>query len=194
MTETISIEHNVPAILTFGRKILQIFPEIPSSRKEFQYDFHIDHSNNPDSSNDNIINFLTKNLGFTQEQVKNYVIVHKNLKPKGLSWHIDDCQMVKFNKDKVPKYNLDQYILLENTGDKLVYLYFNTPTKKLPKFTILFYSSTHGVDFEGGILKLADGTEIIPVKNHGFVVDSREAHMVTRVKKGIRTVSVVKIY
>jgi hypothetical protein len=84
--------------------------------------------------------------------------------------------------------------LLENMGEKCVYLYFNTPTKKLPKFTILFYSSTHGVDFEGGTLKLADGTEIIPKRNNGFVVDSREAHMVTRITKGVRNVSVVKIY
>jgi len=188
------IERNVPAILTYGRKILEMFPEIPSSRKHFQYDFHINHSDNPDSSNDNIRDFIVKNLGFTQVQAENCVIVHKNLKPEGLSWHIDDCQLVKFKKDKVPTYNLDQYILLENTGEKLVYLYFNTPTKELPKFTILFYSSTHGVDFEGGTLKLADGTEILSVKNHGFVVDSREAHMVTRITKGVRNVSVVKIY
>ena len=72
-------------------------------------------------------------------------------------------------------------------------MYFNTPTKKLPKFTILFYSSTYQVDFEGGILNLADGTQVVPVKNHGFVLDSREAHMVTRVTKGIRNVTVVKI-
>ena len=89
---------------------------------------------------------------------------------------------------------MEQYILLDNTGDKLVYLYFNTPTKKLPKFTVLFYSSTHQIDFEGGILNLADGTQVIPVKNHGFILDSRESHMVTRVTKGIRNVTVVKIY
>jgi hypothetical protein len=187
-------KRNVPIVLTYGRKILEMFPEIPSSRKHFQYDFHIPHSDNPDTSNDNIRDFLVKNLGFTVEQAKNCVIIHKNLKPEGLSWHIDDCQLVKFKKDKVPVYNLDQYILLENMGEKCVYLYFNTPTKKLPKFTILFYSSTHGVDFEGGILTLADKTEIIPKKNTGFVVDSREAHMVTRITKGVRNVSVVKIY
>jgi len=187
-------KRNVPIVLTYGRKILKMFPEIPSSRKHFQYDFYISHSDNPDTSNDNIKDFLVKNLGFTIEQAENCVIVHKNLNPEGLSWHIDDCQLVKFKKDKTPKYNLDQYILLENTGEKFVYLYFNTPTKKLPKFTILFYSSTIGVDFEGGTLKLADGTEILSVKNHGFVVDSREAHMVTRITKGVRNVSVVKIY
>jgi hypothetical protein len=187
------IERNVPAILTYGRKILEMFPNIVSSRKSFEFDFDIDYSGNSDDSNKNIRDFV-KNLGFTQEESDNAVIVHKNIKPEGLSWHIDDCQLVKYKKDKEPTYNLEQYILLDNTGDKLVYLYFNTPTKKLPKFTILFYSSTHQVDFEGGILNLADGTQVIPVKNHGFILDSRESHMVTRITKGIRNVTVVKIY
>jgi len=188
-----TLERNVPAILTYGRKILEMFPEIISSRKSFEFDFDIDRSGNPDNSNDNIRNFV-KNLGFTQEEADNALIIHKNIKPEGLSWHIDDCQLVKFKKGKEPIYNIDQYIMLDNTGDKLVYLYFNTPTKKLPKFTILFYSSTYQVDFEGGILNLADGTQVVPVKNHGFVLDSREVHMVTRVTKGIRNVTVVKIY
>lgn len=188
-----TLERNVPAILTYGRKILEMFPEIISSRKSFEFDFIINYCDNPEDSNENIRNFV-KNLGFTQEEADNAIIIHKNIKPEGLSWHIDDCQLVKFKKGKEPIYNIDQYILLDNTGDKLVYLYFNTPTKKLPKFTILFYSSTYQVDFEGGILNLADGTQVIPVKNHGFVLDSREAHMVTRVTKGIRNVTVVKIY
>lgn len=187
------IERNIPVILTYGRKVLEMFPNIVSSRKSFEFNFDIDHSDNPDNSNGNIRQFV-KNLGFTQEESDNAVIVHKNIKPEGLSWHIDDCQLVKYKKGKEPIYNLDQYILLDNIGDKLVYLYFNTPTKKLPKFTILFYSSTYQVDFEGGILNLADGTKVVPVKNHGFVLDSKEAHMVTRVTKGIRNVTVVKIY
>lgn len=190
---SIHIERNVPAILTYGRKILEMFPNIVSSRKSFEFDFDIDHFGNPDDSNKNIRDFV-KNLGFSQEESDNAVIVHKSIKPEGLSWHIDDCQLVKYKKNKEPIYNLDQYILLDNTGDKLVYLYFNTPTKKLPKFTILFYSSTYQTDFEGGILNLADGTHVIPIKKHGFVLDSREAHMVTRVTKGIRNTTVIKIY
>lgn len=185
---------NVSTILTFGKKILELFPEIKSYRKMFEYDFDINHNVNPDESNDNIRLFLVRNLGFTEEQSKNAVIIHKNIKPEGLAWHIDDCQLVKYKKDNKPVYNLEQYILLESVGKKLVYLYFNTPIKKLPKFTILFYSSTYGVDFDGGILTLADGTQIKANRNHGFIVDSREAHMVTNVTKGIRNVTVVKIY
>jgi hypothetical protein len=189
-----NVERNVPLILTFGKKILELFPEIKSSRKMFEYNFNINHFENPDESNENIRLFLVRNLGFTEEQSINAIIIHKNIKPVGLTWHIDDCQLVKYKKDKKPVYNLDQYILLDTDGEKLVYLYFNTPTKKLPKFTILFYSSTYGIDFDGGILTLADGTQIKSKKNYGFIVDSREAHMVTRITKGIRNVSVVKIY
>ena len=187
------IERNVPAILTYGRKILKMFPDIISSRKYFEFNFDINHSGNPNDSNFNIREFI-KNMGFSQEESDNAIIVHKSIKPDGLTWHIDDCQLVKYQKGKEPTYNLHQYILLDNTGDKLVYLYFNTPTKKLPKFTILFYASTHQIDFEGGILTLADGTQVNPVKNHGFILDSREAHMVTRVTKGVRNATVVKIY
>lgn len=187
-------QKNIPTILSYGVKILSIFPEITSSRRHFTYNFTINHSNNPNDSNDDICDFLIKNLGFTQEQIDNCVIVHKNIEQKGLSWHIDDCQLIKVKKDKIPTYNTNQYTMLENNGDKTVYLYFNTPTKKLPKFTILFYSSTHGIDFDGGILTLADGTQIIPKNKNGFVMDSREAHMVTRITRGIRNVSVVKIY
>jgi hypothetical protein len=191
---TSSEQRNIPAILTFGKKILELFPEIKSSRKMFKYDFDINHYKNPDESNQNIRLFLVKNLGFSEEQSTNAVIIHKNIKPEGLTWHIDDCQLVKYKKDKQPEYNLEQYILLDTVGEKFIYLYFNTPTKKLPKFTILFYSSTFGIDFDGGILTLADGTQIESKKSHGFILDSREAHMVTRVTKGIRNVSVVKIY
>ena len=191
---SVSIQRNIPVILTFGKKILELFPEIKSYRKIFEYDFDINHFENPDESNDNIRSFIVKNLGFTQEQSINSVIIHKNINPEGLTWHIDDCQLVKYKKDKKPVYNLEQYILLDTIGEKFIYLYFNTPTKKLPKFTILFYSSTYGIDFDGGILTLADGTQIKSKKNHGFIIDSREAHMVTQVTKGIRNVSVVKIY
>jgi hypothetical protein len=187
------IERNIPVILTYGRKILKMFPDIISSRKYFKFDFDINHSENPENCNFKIREFI-KNMGFSQEESDNAIIIHKSIKPEGIEWHIDDCQLVKYQNGKEPKYNLHQYILLDNTGDKLVYLYFNTPTKKLPKFTILFYASTHHIDFEGGILNLVDGTQVIPVKNHGFIFDSREAHMVTRVTKGVRNVTVVKIY
>ena len=137
---------------------------------------------------ESIFEKVCKAADLTPEQIANVVIVHKTIEKPGLKWHIDDCQLVNFKI--APTYNLEQYIYLEGTK----YLYFNTPTKTLPKFTILFYSSTYKEDFDGGLLILADGTQIIPQKQHGILMDSREAHMVSPVSRGTRNVSVVKIY
>ena len=189
---------NKPAIQKYGELILERY-NLASSRKEFTFDFNIDFNidftiyNNIDEqitlTNSKIRTFLEKTLHFTEEQSANAVIVHKTIDKPGLKWHIDDCQLVNF-KQNAPSYNLEQYIHLE--GSK--YLYFNTPTKTLPKFTVLFYSSTYKEDFDGGILNLVDGTQIKPQKQKGFVMDSREAHMVSPVSRGVRNVSVVKIY
>ena len=70
-------------------------------------------------------------------------------------------------------------------------LYFN---EKKPKYTILFYSSTYKIDFDGGVLHFADGIKIIPKRQTGIMFDSREAHMVNPVLHGNRHVCVVKVY
>ena len=181
------VQNNIPAIQKYGKLILERY-NLSSARKEFTFNFTIDHTSEPSNANDTIRAFLEHTLHFTQEQASNAVIIHKTIDKPGLKWHIDDCQLVNFKT--APTYNLEQYIYLEGTK----YLYFNTPTKTLPKFTILFYSSTYKIDFDGGILNLADGTQITPQKQKGFMLDSREAHMVSPVSSGIRNVSVVKIY
>ena len=180
-------QRNIPAIQKYGKLILERY-NLSSARKEFTFDFIINHDAEPSTANDTIRAFLEHTLHFTQQQATNAVIVHKTIDKPGLKWHIDDCQLVNFKT--APSYNLEQYIHLE--GSK--YLYFNTPTKTLPKFTILFYSSTYKVDFDGGELILADGAQIKPEKQKGIMIDSREAHMVLPVSRGVRNVSVVKIY
>ena len=180
-------QNNKPAIQKYGEMLLEKY-NLASSRKEFTFDFEINHSSNPSDADTIIRNFLETNLHFTLEQATNSVIVHKAIDKAGLKWHIDDCQLVNFKT--APTYNLEQYISLDNGK----YLYFNTPTKTLPKFTILFYSSTYLKDFEGGLLTLVDGTQIKAKKQNGIILDSREAHMVTPVIRGIRNVTVVKIY
>lgn len=187
MTTKAKEQKNKPSIQKYGELMLERY-NLAIARKEFTFDFNIDHANNPNTADGDIRAFLEHTLHFTNEQASNAVIVHKTIGHDGLKWHIDDCQLVNFKT--APTYNLEQYIHLE--GSK--YLYFNTPTKTLPKFTILFYSSTYKEDFLGGILHLVDGTEIIPQRQTGFMLDSREAHMVSSVSKGIRNVSVVKIY
>jgi hypothetical protein len=193
----IKTNNNMPSIQKYGMVLLEKY-NLAATRIEFSFDFHInhssDHSSKPSDADSSIRQFIANNfnldinLNLTPEQIENVVIVHKTIEKPGLKWHIDDCQLVNFKN--APTYNLEQYIYLEGTK----YLYFNTPTKTLPKFTILFYSSTYKEDFDGGLLTLADGTQIVPQKQHGILMDSREAHMVTPVSRGTRNVTVVKIY
>ena len=181
---------NTPAILTWGTKICQDL-NLASYRREFNYDFAQPIADTP---REIILAFLQDSLGLIDFNTDDIVIVHKTLPDIGLKWHIDDCQIN--NRKEPPTYNLEQYILLEQDleKNKYKYLYFNTPTKRLPRFTLLFYSSTYDTDFTGGILCLSDGTQVLPKANQGFMLDSREVHMVTPVKSGVRKVSVVKIY
>lgn len=197
----IKTNNNMPSIQKYGMVLLEKY-NLAAARIEFTFDFNINqssyHSSKPFDADSSIRQFIANNLNLdinlninlnlTPEQIANVVIVHKTIEKPGLKWHIDDCQLVNFKI--APTYNLEQYIYLEGTK----YLYFNTPTKTLPKFTILFYSSTYKEDFDGGLLILADGTQIIPQKQHGILMDSREAHMVSPVSRGTRNVSVVKIY
>jgi hypothetical protein len=193
----IKTNNNMPSIQKYGMILLEKY-NLAAARIEFTFDFNINHSSVPSDADSSIRQFIANNLNLdinlninlnlTPEQIANVVIVHKTIEKLGLKWHIDDCQLV--NIKTVPTYNLEQYIYLEGTK----YLYFNTPTKTLSKFTILFYSSTYKEDFDGGLLTLADGTQIIPQKQHGILMDSREAHMVSPVSRGTRNVTVVKIY
>ena len=174
------MEHpNVPALQKYGLKILKEY-DLFKTRKAFTYDFEL--------SDDNIIKFLKETLDIPDISDK-FEIIRKTFNTDdNLKFHIDDCQIVKIKTP--PTYNIDKYIHLE--GNK--YFFFKNKFNCLPKLTILFYSSDYGVDFTGGILTLADGVEIIAKKNTGFMLDSREAHMVTPVKSGERKTTLVKIY
>lgn len=153
------------------------------SRHKFNFDFDINGSD----TDDLIKNFIIDNLNILPEKVENAMIVHKNIGEDGLKWHIDDCQIV--TRKEPPSYDVEKFIPINSNK----YLFFRTPSNKLPYKTILFYSSTYGVDFEGGILRLVD-KEIFPKKGEGIMFDSREVHMVTPVKSGIRQITLVKLY
>ena len=164
---------NTPKLQLYGLEMLDKF-DLRSARKEFNYDFEL--------SDENIKTFVKELL---HQECDDIVIVRKELPRVGLKFHIDDCQLITMKKP--PTYNLDCYIHLEDSK----YLFFQ---KKIPKYTILFYNSTFGVEFDGGILGLADDVRIKPVKGLGVLLDSREAHMVTPVTRGVRATTVVKVY
>jgi hypothetical protein len=186
---------NTPAIYKWGKKIQEDL-NLSAIRRAFEFLFEM----NADTPRETIIDFIKDfirselQVEITEADAEHIVIVHKTIPREGLKWHIDDC--VINNRKEPPTYNLEQYIPLEvNPAEsKYRYLYFNTPTKRLPRYTLLFYSSTYGEDFTGGKLCLSDGVEVLAQRGHGFLLDSREVHMVTPVKSGERRVSVVKIY
>ena len=184
--------NNEPLLLRYGKQFLLDNPNIVSLRKQFTYDIDID-ADNPIVSNARILEFI--HLTFPEIEFKNEhtQIIYKSIPEKGLNWHIDDCQIVFLNH--MPSYNRECYKVI-STENRKKYLYFNprTPSKAPSRYTLLFYCSTQGIDFEGGELCLADGMKIIPVKGEGVLMDSREVHMVTPIKSGLRKIVLVKIY
>lgn len=169
-----------PAILLYGKAMSEKF-KLAEVRSEFVFDFPMDEK----VSREFIGKFIRESLSVQPFDLDKIVIVHKILPETGLKWHIDDCQLV--SRKEPPEYNIDRFIHMDGTN----YLYCNNA---LPKFTILFYSSTFGKDFTGGILRFGDGAEITPRAGCGVMFDSREVHMVSPVKSGIRKVSLVKVY
>ena len=174
-----------PILYKIGKQLLENY-NLHKYRQNFTFDFEIDFDN-IDITNKYIKHFIKSKLKIDFDD--NFIeIIHKQILEDGLNWHIDDCQIVTQKAN--PIYNKERYIkILDNK-----YLYFHNRFNRLPAKTILFYSSSFAIDFDGGILKLCDDIEIIPIKGNGIVFDSREAHMVTPIKSGIRKVSVIKIY
>jgi hypothetical protein len=168
---------NVPLIIIVGQILLEKYPDIKDARKAFVFDPTILNSNNM------IIDFIRDNLidiiNFTNFTIE---IVHKPIDMDGLKPHFDNYQLVKNN----PKENFDRFIHIKNK----TYLH---RILEEPIYTFLFYRSTYGVDFTGGLLHLVDGTVVIPKVGEGFMMSSKEAHYVEP-HNGIREVTVVKIY
>lgn len=173
---------NTPLLYKIGTDLNTKY-NLNKYRHKFTFDFEINDS----GSNEIIKEFIRTKLNISNEKLSSCIIIHKTINEDGLKWHIDDCQIVTRKTD--PIYDVEKFIKIDSNK----YLFFNTPSNKLPYKTILFYLSTYGVDFEGGILRLVDD-EIIPSKGEGIMFDSREVHMVTPVKSGIRKICLVKIY
>ena len=119
---------------------------------------------------EDIISFLKSKDVYNPDINKVEIVTKKFVADDSLKFHIDDCQLVKLKAP--PTYNVDQYVHLEDNK----YLYFNNKYKVLPRFTAIFYSSTYGIDFDGGILTLADDTQIVPKSGTGVIIDSRGSH------------------
>jgi hypothetical protein len=171
---------NKPQLYNIGKQLLQDY-DLKTSRIFFEFnDKNIE-------SDESIKNFIVNKLNILFDN--NFIdIIRKQIPENGIGYHIDDCILT--TKKSEPVYNKDKYIKISENK----YLYFNNRFNKIPQKTIIFYMSTYKEDFDGGILRLCDDIEIIPKKYTGIVMDSREVHMVTPIKSGIRKIILVKIY
>jgi hypothetical protein len=172
---------NVPVIKIVGQALHAKYPQIKDWRQHFAFDFDA-----RDVSTDGIIKaFIETNLNI--KNVLKFDIVRKQITDDGLNPHFDNYQLMN---GKIPADKKDGCI--EITKDKK-YLKYQRMTNDAPDFTVLLYSSTHGVNFTGGMLHFVDGTSIVPKKGTGLIFSGLEAHYVDRVV-GERFVTVVKLH
>jgi len=167
----------------YGKTILN--PDIIQCRNKFTWSIDL-------TSQKDIETFI-KSLLHLDSNVKIMLDIRKKefgigCKKNELEWHLDDHQLIKLKVK--PSFNVHLYRYI--SGNK--YLYCSNDYERLSNYTVIFYESTQGIDFEGGELMLADDTKIIPKDKEGFLVDSREVHCVLPVKKGIRISTIVKVF
>ena len=101
-----------------------------------------------------------------------------------MKWHMDDGQVIKHNKNTLPRPS--QLIV----NEKKAIHFQETP----PKYSLIYYLSSYGEDFEGGLFEFCDGRIIQPEKNKYIFFDSRYIHRVHPVKSGIRKNILIKFY
>ena len=188
---------NEPKLLIAGRELLTKL-DLASSRREFWFDAGIIRDLGDIEINQFSLGKLQE-WGLVPEsrQIQDFAveIVHRvfgdaesGINKIGLGWHIDDCQLV--SKKIRPRYNPERFIHLYDDW----WLYISGARSKIPRWTMILYLSTEGRDFEGGRFRLADGREWRAIAGLGLLIDSREVHMVTPVKSGIRESIIIKIY
>jgi hypothetical protein len=167
-------------LFNIGKQLIEQF-QLKHNRIFFEF------TDNDITSNESIKEFIKNklNISFEEDLID---IIRKQIPENGINYHIDDCVLI--TKKTQPTYNKERYIQISENK----YLYFNNRFNKIPQKTIIFYMSTYGEDFTGGILRLCDHIEIKPKKYTGIVIDSREVHMVTQIKSGTRNIILVKIY
>jgi hypothetical protein len=124
--------------------------------------------------------FELKNINLYNYNKK--VIMRDNQIGFYLNWHIDDCAIFK-HKDSEGKVNCVKL------NDK--YSLFNL--EELPKYTMIIYLTSYGIDFTGGEFEFID-EKIKPKKYDIVFFDSREVHRVFRLREGQRKNILIKFY
>jgi hypothetical protein len=168
-------------LIDHGRQILNKFG-LQEKRKWFKFDGSTVLE--PGYLQRFLTELLGESISLSQFEIINRVF-NQN---QSLKFHIDDCQIV--SRRDSPVYDTHRFIPITDT----LYIYINSKSGTIPRYTAVFYLSTLGDEFNGGIFEFVDGTQIQPVRNNGILFDSREVHRVTSVTSGIRSSVIVKIY
>jgi len=195
---------NMPRLQLLGQELITTFG-LAKFRREFRFDTRIIQA----SSDPEICEFVNTKLaelgipaklqelgisGNPQVSAADMEIIRREFSADGnktgLGWHIDDCQLVV--KSTPPEYSTERFIHLFDDR----WLYISGARARIPRWTMILYLSTEGPthDFTGGLLRLADGTKYRPEAGLGLLIDSREVHMVSPVRRGQRKSIIIKIY
>jgi len=142
----------------------------------------------------NIINNLDIPIEY-REELKNLeteIIVRNKTKDDNyyFNWHFDDKKLIvqsKKNKDSL--HNLE--IIYKD--DKNIYGLYNKNNDKKLVYTLIFYTSTHNIDFIGGEFCFIDKI-IKPQKGMILLFHCDELHKVNLLNSGKRKAIVVKFY
>lgn len=186
---------NYPRLQLIGQELITKFG-LTEFRRQFRFEPRI-ISTFGDPEINAFVNAKLAELGIfenPQDSAPEMEIIRREFagdgEKTGLGWHIDDCQLV--SKNTPPTYSLERFIHLFDDR----WLYISGTRSRIPRWTMILYLSTEGPhgDFQGGRLRLADGTEYRPVAGLGLLIDSREVHMVSPVRQGLRKSIIVKIY
>ena len=163
----------------YGKELINKDPAILSSIKIGFYE-------NKDSQNyvSDLINLQELQLPILLENYSIKIVEKEHGPGFFMKWHMDDGQVIKHNKNTLPRPS--QLIV----NEKKAIHFQETP----PKYSLIYYLSSYGEDFEGGLFEFCDGRIIKPEKNKYIFFDSRYIHRVHPVKSGIRKNILIKFY
>lgn len=165
----------------YGQELVNQDPTISSSLKIGFYENKNSQNQGPISAP---INLQELQLPILLENYSIKIVEKEHGPGFFMKWHMDDGQVIKHNKNTLPRPS--QLVV----NEKKAIHFQETP----PKYSFIYYLSSYGEDFEGGLFEFCDGRTIKPEKYKYIFFDSRYIHRVHPVKSGIRKNILIKFY
>ena len=170
---------------------------------------HISVINDFESFNLKVLNRIIDTISckfkhINLESMHYKIISRNNTTGYSMKWHIDDGQIIDniLEKQEImnqvplqtgcehsPSQYKDSTNYIKISDNKSIFY------KDIrPKYSLLYYESNYGNDFNGGKLEFADDTIVEPKKGMFIFFDSREVHKVSEIISGQRINTLVKFY